>query len=342
MESSKYKRNINIDLIKILACIAVVGLHTLQRDVSYLNSSLYYLCGFAVPFFFMSSGYMLSSRNISIAYSVRKCFALLKLIVYWGIVVYGAYYLCLIVRGNGMDEISIIKIVWNLIKGGVKKGYLWQFWYIGALMIVYMCLPLISKIIHKNGAISERRLHILWCIFFLNSIVFQFASYYSLVPLQRSINQTFRIWTWFQYFLLGGCISMHIDKIKKINQGTVWLLSVLIVVIQNIIGRGVLHDTHAEYFYDSPLMILWIAVLFCYILKAELSTKMYEIIPKISSYTLGVYIIHPLIMYFVAHFVSDFSAIGGIIYWAVMTIFCFGVIHITSSNKIVKKLITLK
>ena len=57
------ERNTNLDLMRILACIAVVGLHTLQKDLSVFNSSLYYMCGFAVPVFFMASGYILLNRE---------------------------------------------------------------------------------------------------------------------------------------------------------------------------------------------------------------------------------------------------------------------------------------
>ena len=44
-------RDYNIDLIRILACIAVVGLHTLPKDLSTTSAALYYFCGFAVPVF---------------------------------------------------------------------------------------------------------------------------------------------------------------------------------------------------------------------------------------------------------------------------------------------------
>lgn len=57
------KRNINLDLLRIMSCIAVVGIHTLQKDLSLINSSLYYMCGFAVPIFFMCSGYILMNRK---------------------------------------------------------------------------------------------------------------------------------------------------------------------------------------------------------------------------------------------------------------------------------------
>jgi surface polysaccharide O-acyltransferase-like enzyme len=49
MEQSK--RNASIDCLKVIACIAVMGLHTLNKDLSLFNSTLYYLCGFAVPVF---------------------------------------------------------------------------------------------------------------------------------------------------------------------------------------------------------------------------------------------------------------------------------------------------
>ena len=50
------RRDCSIDLIRVIACVAVVGLHTFPKDLSLVTASLYYLCGFAVPFFFMSSG----------------------------------------------------------------------------------------------------------------------------------------------------------------------------------------------------------------------------------------------------------------------------------------------
>ncbi len=51
-------RNSNLDLLRFLACVAVVGLHISIKDLSAVNAVLYYLCGFAVPLFFMASGYM--------------------------------------------------------------------------------------------------------------------------------------------------------------------------------------------------------------------------------------------------------------------------------------------
>ena len=50
-------RNANLDLIKSLACVSVVGLH----GVSMNNYTIYYLCHCGVPLFFMVNGYQLLS-----------------------------------------------------------------------------------------------------------------------------------------------------------------------------------------------------------------------------------------------------------------------------------------
>ena len=50
------QRNENIDLIRAMACLAVVGLHSFAKDED-ISSWFYYVCGFAVPFFFMASGF---------------------------------------------------------------------------------------------------------------------------------------------------------------------------------------------------------------------------------------------------------------------------------------------
>ena len=79
-------RDCNIDLIRLIACVAVVGLHTFPKDLSLVTASLYYLSGFAVPFFFMSSGFFLLNRGeLNYKYVWHKCAGIIK-IVFFGTV----------------------------------------------------------------------------------------------------------------------------------------------------------------------------------------------------------------------------------------------------------------
>lgn len=64
----KKKRNIGIDLIKIVACFLVITLHSLSPvdPVVYnniFNISLYYVGTLAIPIFFMASGYFVLNKK---------------------------------------------------------------------------------------------------------------------------------------------------------------------------------------------------------------------------------------------------------------------------------------
>jgi surface polysaccharide O-acyltransferase-like enzyme len=190
------KRNVNLDLMRILACIAVVGLHTLQKDLSVFNSTLYYICGFAVPVFFMASAYILLNKGeVSLSYSIRKCFSILKIMVLWAAIVCIASNCLALIRGTEESNLLVffVKLV---VKSLVQKGTLWHFWYFGALMIVYLFVPLLSK--------HGENLKWVWVVSFGMGFLIQSVSYIVGTPLQSYLIQTFRLWTWIQYFVLGG------------------------------------------------------------------------------------------------------------------------------------------
>ena len=61
-------RNINLDLLKVLACVGVVLLHTTMggfKDTGSWNllAYLYYLGTYSIPLFFMVNGYLLLGKR---------------------------------------------------------------------------------------------------------------------------------------------------------------------------------------------------------------------------------------------------------------------------------------
>lgn len=78
----KGKRNTNLDAMRVLACMAVVGLHTISNSRSAVEMCFYLACGFAVPVFFMASGYTLLARErVGYGYVARKAGQLLGIAV---------------------------------------------------------------------------------------------------------------------------------------------------------------------------------------------------------------------------------------------------------------------
>ena len=101
------KRNLNIDLIKILACFFVVALHTQRNYQLELihNPILYYIARCAVPLFLMVNGYLLLKKEeIDYKYVLHKTKKILFVIVFWTL----AYVILDSIRKKGITNVLSI------------------------------------------------------------------------------------------------------------------------------------------------------------------------------------------------------------------------------------------
>ncbi len=161
------------------------------------------------------------------------------------------------------------------------------------------------------------------------SIVIQVASFLYGEPVQKHVIQTFRIWTWLFYFLLGAemktlkvWISAHISVVSH------FLLcigvTIIIIAFENYVGcKKILEITgalHAEYFYDSPCEMFWIALIFSFLLRIDFSGSVSKYITGLASLTMGIYIVHPLILRITVKIIGNTSIFRSIVYWLVTTL----------------------
>ena len=58
IEKLEVKRNLSLDVLKLLACFSVVVLHVFGRKINIGNSIFYYIATFAIPVFLMVNGYL--------------------------------------------------------------------------------------------------------------------------------------------------------------------------------------------------------------------------------------------------------------------------------------------
>ena len=132
------ERNTNLDLIKSVACISVVGLHAVSMN----NYTLYYLCDCGVPLFFMVNGYLLLSRErISFRYVFYKLAHILKIVLSWN------FLIAIPVLIFRQKIINPFRLAFDSL---LQKGYLWHFWFFGALMIIYLFLPILHRLIYEK------------------------------------------------------------------------------------------------------------------------------------------------------------------------------------------------
>ena len=306
-------RNINLDLLKVLACVGVVLLHTAMGEFKETGSwnfltYLYYLGTYSIPLFFMVNGYLLlGKREITYSYVLQKIKWILITVSSWTFIVW--------LFKRDFTENLIKKIVGSLI----QRGYFFQFWFFGALMLIYLCLPILKKFLNskKNYLYSLSLLVVIGLIFELTNIVFQ-------MPAQTYVIQTFRLWTWFFYYLLGGFIAQFTMKeLKSRFKNWMKIVSMLLLLISPIIlffiAKTTYHNLFAEYFYDTLFVKVSTLGIFLTILTLTLNENRKEWIVFLSNQTMGVFIIHTYIMKLWER-IFGFNFVGAYLLFALFTL----------------------
>ena len=319
-------RNINLDLIKVLACIGVVLLHTTMigfKDTGSWNllAYLYYLGTYSIPLFFMVNGYLLlGKREITYPYILQKVKWILITVSSWNTIVW------LLKRDFAVNPVK--KIIGSM----VQKGYFFQFWFFGALILIYLCLPILKKYLH-----SKRSYLYFLSVLTIIGLFFELINFLLQMPVQIYVIQTFRLWTWFFYYLLGGYIAQfNVDNLKYRFKNWMKIVSILLLLISPIIlffiAKNIYHNLFAEYFYDILFVKTVSLGIFLTVLTLSLKESKYKWIVSLSNQTMGVFIVHTYVMK-VLEKLLGFSYTGAYLLFPIFTL-CISIIVVSLLMKI--------
>ena len=266
------KRNLSIDLIKLLAMVMVVMLHL----NSYFNRPdfttvrlISRACGIAIPLFFMVSGYLMAGKEASFRYSLTKALNIVKvtLIV---CLVYDIYsYVRFKVMDPSFPDCLFYKSEW------------WHFWYFGSMIIIYLMLPLLAKVI--NGKYLKTALLSLLgfsLVTWIMNIGFQFEEKYIYCL-------TLKLWYYVFYFLLGAYIRKN-----NVTISIQWyqLLLIMALYVASVI---LLPLDGVEYHFGSPLCVLYASAFFLFILNSQVKSP---IVSALTPAILPAYLFHTIII----------------------------------------------
>ena len=332
------KRNINLDVNRLMACIAVVGLHTFKCDISAVNSVIYYLCAFAIPFFFMSSGYILLNRSkLTFQYFSKKSVQILGVVIAWNVLLFICKLLYRLLITHQSD-IGIAELFYMIAGSLIQKNTLSHFWYMGALMIVYFFACVLFKC-----NLREKYRRLLWLCLAVVSVGIQAVSLLLGYSLQEGVIQTFRLWTYFQYFMLGGLMPAFVAWFsRKINLYCHIALAVSFGIVIPIYGLlNARLNPHAEYLYDDILLIAGVVLFFSLIMRVRISEKAARLVQHLMPCTMGVYIIHLLIIKGLVHFIPLNSLLSACVVFVITLIVSFAASFCISRVPVACRLIKL-
>jgi surface polysaccharide O-acyltransferase-like enzyme len=202
-------RNQSIDLVKIIAMLGVMTLHTaliFDSETNPISLLLFSFSGISMPLFFMVSGYLMIGREVTYEYIIRKILKICRF-VFLITFIYELF-------GSLGDGFSLIHLLKSFVLSFLQMGGVVVFWYFGAMIILYLLLPLINRL-YKNMRLGFA----ITFAFFL--IISTIHSLNLTIDFEQHIPQTLRVWNWIFYFTLGGLIRSLFHEFKaQISDGS--------------------------------------------------------------------------------------------------------------------------
>ncbi len=292
------KRNISIDLLRIICCILVIGIHT-TPDYAYSISSgqpifvnlqalvVQSIVRIGLPVFFMLSGYYLLNRNtdnLFTFYKKRIISLIIPFFIYSIILFYAFSYLD---HNDSRFSVYINKLLTSSTSLSV------HFWFVYSMLGLYVISPAIKYITDKiQDTDVFKAIIIIVGVFYYSLYSYSasqsFQNYHHLIPLQG-------IDTWVMYFIVGGLIK----RIKISTHTVLSLLPIAFTLHVTTVYFSVNKFGFNIYPYDSGLNILLMSSMVLLIFsRAEFkfSPLKINIIEKLAPLTYGIYLIHPLIL----------------------------------------------
>lgn len=320
-------REAAIDIIKFVAMIMVLGLHQQfgRKDNCLTTQFIASACGIAMPLFFMVNGYLMTLRKIDYLYVVRKIYYILRFIFFIGIIYWFFFH-------ARIGEYSLTLMLKNDVLSLLQKGEMGCFWFFGAMIILYLMMPIINGLTNKYRAFllsALTTLLVIQFVVFIMNIKYQF---------EGKIIYTFCLWNWLYYYLIGAAIKRYLIYIKL----KVSICSVLLLGIVYVWFIGETYDlvmVRGRYF-GAVICTVYALVLFIALLQKV--PKMNTFSRKVSSLFLPVYALHSIYFIIYYHFINtsfmkEFSPVFDfMIHITILTVGSYWLMKIPYMNKLFK------
>ncbi|KRM20124.1 hypothetical protein FC40_GL000364 [Ligilactobacillus hayakitensis DSM 18933 = JCM 14209] len=315
-------RNYGIDFLKIIACLAVLRLHIISINVAENEFQLftYYLSGFAVPIFFMANGYfILNKRDLKFDYIIKKIKKILILLVIWNTI----YWIKNIITNNEIN-ISGWLLGSVLTSKNIGAYHLWFFW---ALIFTLIC----DYYIYKLDKMGFKYGYTVGLLSILNIVAYA-------IHLDSSLSQVFRVYIWLFYSIIGGFLGkIKIDVKSKRNVNLFCLMLIFIVTEYIYINYNLSlpKPRLAEFNYDFWIFMISTISLFIILSSIGYNLIIANLIEKIVSLTMGVYVIHIGVLWLVEKFTQNLE-----IRYIVTLVVSFLIVYILSKLKWINKIVS--
>ena len=285
------KRNIALDLLRVVAMIMIVTLHVMAKGkalsiedvpIKIFAWTLEAFCFVAVNVYVLISGYFLVDSK----FKVKKVFIL------WGEVLFYSWTIFAVAKVCGDDNIGLRDLVYTIFPVLTKENY----WFITVYLLLYVLSPFINVMINNISKKQHFNLCLILIVFF--SIISFLLPHDSLID---STCGTGIIW-FVSLYIVAAYIKKYIaiDKTqRKLYLFSYIMFSLLTVVF--LFGCELIVSflnmpnlTYGRIYSYSPFFV-FMASVSLFMLFRTIDIRNYKFAKVISLFaplTFGVYLIH--------------------------------------------------
>ncbi len=284
------ERNLNVDALRILSCIFVIGIHAtynfnpngLMDFNNYAGLFLHSIFRAGLPVFFIISGYYLLNSKIT---SIKSFYFKRLVNIIIPFLMYSLLHFVIMNRESTLSLNIYSDYFIKLVNGSLSV----HFWFVYVIIGMYLFTPVFSSIINE---VSDKTLN----LSFISLLMAYFINMYSSNLTDINIKQFELPYLnhWYLYFFIGGYIGRKKFTMKKIT-------AISFIVIGYILTVMSVYKTKNYHYlmpFDSGInMIILSTSIFLFFARTDFSfSRGGVLITEISKHTYGVYLIHMAIL----------------------------------------------
>lgn len=299
MMSTETKRQTELDILRLLATLAVIMIHaglgpsTDSEPVRRVFWGIHVAIVWCVPVFFMISGrfFLDPERNVTTEKILRKYIPHIAIALLFWSAIFTAFY---VVSGT-YNNLNIFGILEQFIQGP------YHLWFLYALLGLYLLTPVLRKI-----AADEKLLVYLLVLFAVSNITFEYLIY---LPKVGGIVENFAnrlgigtVTGYAGYFLLGYFIQRKKDDLSKKAEVAIYLLGVAMLaatIAAECLISPELREADFVKQYMKPNVVLFSGAIYTFFVKRvskiHFSPRTRRMFGVLTEYGFGVYCIHALL-----------------------------------------------
>ena len=275
----KYRREVSLDVIRIIACLMIVLMHS---PMSGLDTPGFVLCGISyltasgIGLFFMVSGALLLKRDSERPFGTRKFLMkrfskILLPVVFWTL------------------------IGWGLEWCGIDNAELSILWCMYSLAGMYLLTPVLSRWLSVAKVKEIEFYLLLWLV----TLCVPFVKL--LIPVNESdTSWLYSFHGYVGYYVLGFYLQNYWEQ--RISVGTKWLFSLVFMCISVVLPIVLLMlnvevDFYSLFWYLSVTVALQCVVWWSVVKRLMRNVaKLPSFVVELSKLSFGIYLIHILVM----------------------------------------------